>query len=420
MLRWFLVLFLVATTCLSILAKEPYGLAVIDETGRLDRAVLERAAQPLLGRGAAIAVVLVKRGGQPDAVKQLSQLGLLADRQISPAGLFVYVSLQPRYSELRAGSRFSDDLPAGRLETIRDQILNPRLREENFQQGYSDSLQELERNLAHSLSLKDWLTRATLAFIALSTLYLMGFWDWFSDTPPGRFLLWLWSLTPVARARQRRETEQARLGQLRLLQASWDGLERTRQNSPALDPTQTAELASLQEQVQTASPWSATQLVELRTRVEAENSNLERLQRCRTAGGNELLEAQQLFQSVRSRLKDRKKTRALLQSPEIQTLEAELKQESELRQRYSDQGASYAEWEQSQFRCRSLLQRTRELAESHGIPRRSQAQPSTQWSAAASQPESSNTSSSSSSYDDRSSSYDPPSSSSESWAGGDW
>ncbi|MBX3169059.1 MAG: hypothetical protein KF760_16750 [Candidatus Eremiobacteraeota bacterium] len=411
---------LVAPAGLSVSGKEPYGLAVVDEAGRLERVALEKAARPLLLRGAAMAIVLVRRGGQPDAVKQLSQLGLLHDRQISPSGLYLYVSLQPHYSELRAGARFSADLPARQLEKIRNQTLNPQLRAELYQQGFVDSLGELERSLSHSLSLKDWLKGATLTFIACGTLYLVGFWDWLWATLPGRGLFWLWCLTPIARARRRRERERARLGQLHLLQGRAESLERTQQNSPRLNSVQRADLASLQEQVKAAALLGLSELAELRARLEAESRRLERLQRCHTSGSNELREAQRIFQSIRSTLKSRKKTRALLQSPEAQALEAELRQESDLRQHYSEAGASFEEFEQSELRCKNLQQRAREFGQIHGVlPRGPQVQ--TGWATASASSESPGYHGSSTShYDDRSGSYDPPTSSSESWAGGDW
>ncbi len=249
MLRWFLALFFVVTTTLTALGKEPYGLGIVDEPGRLDRVALEKAAQPLLSRGAAIAVVLVRHGGQQDAVKQLGQLGLLNGRQISTSGLYVYVSLEPHYSELRAGARFSDDLPASQLEQIRDQTLNPRLREELYQRGFANSLEELERKLSHNLSLNDKLRGATLALVVLGTFSLLGFWTWFWETPVGRGLDWLWSLTPMARARQRREKERGRLANLHLLQTRAHSLELARQSLKIWSRGHKVEFDKLEQEI---------------------------------------------------------------------------------------------------------------------------------------------------------------------------
>lgn len=418
MLRWLFALLLLITTTLSALAKEPYGLALVDETGRLERVALENAAQPLLRRGAAIAIVLVKHGGRQDAVKQLSQLGLLGGTQISPSGLFIYVSLDPHYSELRAGARFSDDLPASQLETIRDQTLNPCLRGERYQQGYGDTLEDLERRLSHSLSLNDKIKGATLTLLVLGTFSLLGFWDWFAETPPARALTWLWSLTPMAKAKRRRQEEQARLGKLALLQDRAQSLEGALQKLKVLSHSHQLELDALKQQVEAASALAAPRLVELRIEVETQTQKLEQLRSRWNAGNNLLREAQQVFQSLRSTLKARKKTRALLQEPEVQGLEAEIQQESELRQRYLEQGAGHQELEQSERRCSDLLQRARELARRHGAQKKSPATPRPGSLAAESPTSSSSTSTSN--YDDGSSSYDPPSSSSESWAGGDW
>lgn len=419
MLRWFLALFFVVTTTLTALGKEPYGLGIVDEPGRLDRVALEKAAQPLLSRGAAIAVVLVRHGGQQDAVKQLGQLGLLNGRQISTSGLYVYVSLEPHYSELRAGARFSDDLPASQLEQIRDQTLNPRLREELYQRGFANSLEELERKLSHNLSLNDKLRGATLALVVLGTFSLLGFWTWFWETPVGRGLDWLWSLTPMARARQRREKERGRLANLHLLQTRAHSLELARQSLKIWSRGHKVEFDKLEQEIAAAPLLTSAELVDLRIRVEAETKRLVRVQSLWTSGSSALSQAQLLFQSTRSTLKARKKTRTLLHEPEMQGLEAEIKQELELRKRYLEQGASPEELQQSELRAHSLVQRTQELAERHGVPRKSPASPQAVWTPTSSAYEPA--SSQSSSYsDDRGSSYDPPSSSSESWAGGDW
>jgi len=420
MLRWLFVLLVMTATTLSAPAKEPYGLGVIDELKQLDRVALEEAARPLLRRGAAVAVVLVRHGDERDAVKQLGQLGLLNGSQIQPAGIYLYISLDPHYSELRAGERFRHDLSPSRLEKIRDQTLNPRLREERYQQGLIESMADLELRLAHQLSLKQWLAGATVTVMVTWTLYLVGFWDWLVGTAPGRLLLWLWSWTPIARAQRRQELEQARQARLRSLQQQAESLERVQQSAKALSPLAKAELSRLQQQVKEAGRLDLLQLVELRTRVEAETRSLENLARVWSAGATELKMAHQLFGSVRSVLKERKKTRGLLQSQQVLDLDAELKQESELRKRYSEEGAGLEELEHSETRCRQLNRRAESLAETHGVIKKSAPQPQSNWSESEQSSSSSSYQSPSSTYEDRNTNYDPPSSSSESWAGGSW
>lgn len=423
MLRWFLVLLLLVVTSLSGGSREPYGLAVMDELKQLDRIGLEQAAQPLLKRGAAVAVVLVQHGSQQDAVKQLAQLGLLNGSQISPSGLYLYVSLDPHYSELRAGSRFSDNLPASQLEKVRDQSLNPQLRGEHYQLAFVDSLTELERRLSHRLSLNNCLALVPLGLASLYLLLLFGFWDWFCGTPPGRGLLWLWSLTPAARAQQRRELEKARLAQLQLLQTRAESLADFRQSMKMFLCPRKAEFEQLQQQVKAATGWASPQLAELRTRVEAETQHLQKLYQHINAGTRELVETRGMLQSIRSALKARKKTRPLLQSPEMQALEAELEQESELRRRYGSEGADLEEWELSEARCQTLHRSARERAAIYCVLKKNSpaSRSQTSWTADSSTSETSSSySSPSSSYEDRGSSYEPPESSSESWAGGSW
>ena len=424
MLRWLLILLLLVETALTASSKEPYGLGVVDELKRLDRVKLEQSAQPLLRRGAAVAVVLVQHGGQQDAVKHLSQLGLLNGSQISPSGFYLYVSLDPHYSELRAGRRFSEDLPAGQLEKIRNQFLNPRLREESYQQGFVDSLQELDRRLSRSLSLRRWLTLTPLTLFSLYLLSLLGFWDWFIYTPPGRGLIWLWERTPIARARQRRQLETARLEHLQRLRTSAESLKVQRQNIKMFHCPRKSEFDLLLQQVDQATDLTGPQLDELRTRVEAEKKQLEQLYQHYNAGVDELAATREMLKAIRSTLKARKKTRPLLQSPEMQALEAELEQESELRRRYSQESAGLEEWKLSEPRCQALHRRARELAASYCVLKKNSSPPHSpviSWTGDSSASESSSSySNPSSTYDDRSSSYDPPDSSSESWAGGGW
>ncbi|HWQ15338.1 MAG TPA: TPM domain-containing protein, partial [Roseiflexaceae bacterium] len=129
LLRWRLLAPLLAAL-LAGCATAPGRLVAVDDAGRLDRARVEAAAGPLVARGAAVAVFVVAQGDDrgEDFARRLDAVGLLRGGQIVPEGIGIYVSLAPRYSELRAGGRWSDALPPRRLRAIREEALNVELR----------------------------------------------------------------------------------------------------------------------------------------------------------------------------------------------------------------------------------------------------------------------------------------------------
>ncbi|MDW8148351.1 MAG: hypothetical protein RMJ48_18890 [Roseiflexaceae bacterium] len=109
------ILALIATLLLTgcaAQASSPGSLIIIDETERLNQARVAQAAAPLLQRGATVAIFIVKRGdnnGQ-DMTIHLANAGLRGYDRIVPNALAIYVSYEPRYSELRAGSNWSNAL----------------------------------------------------------------------------------------------------------------------------------------------------------------------------------------------------------------------------------------------------------------------------------------------------------------------
>lgn len=100
-----LIIFLL-TGC-AFQASSPGELIINDETERLSRGRVAEAAAPLLQRGATIAIFIVERGENNgnDLTNRLARAGLQGysyDR-IVPHAIAIYVSYEPRYSELRAG-----------------------------------------------------------------------------------------------------------------------------------------------------------------------------------------------------------------------------------------------------------------------------------------------------------------------------
>lgn len=405
----------------GLVQAEPYGLVVVDEVKQLDRPALQQAAQPLLQRGASVAVVLVRHGDERDVVKQLSQLGLWSGTQIAPSGVLVYVSLDPRYSQLRAGTRFSDDLSPAALEEIRQEMLNPQLRQEHFQQAAADSLQRMEQRLSHSLSAKDWIARITLTFLSIAFLKVFGFFGWLGDlfweSWAGRTLLRLWSLTPIARRKERARVERMRQQNLATLQERALQLTAARQRPQPMSAAESRRLDELQPEIDGSQQQSAQQLVELIQKVSLQSEKLWKRSNRWDEGDKWLQEAQTSLQRLKSQLKDRKKTRHLPEKSPFPELSEALQQEAQLRDRLLQEGADVEEADRSRERCLQLLERVVQLRSQHFPAPKSARMPVATQGYEVSSPPSDN--GNYSSYDDRSS-YDPPSSSSESVAGGDW
>lgn len=134
------------------------SLLLTDTGGRLDRAALERAAAPLLGRGAAV-VVLAEGEGDAGArfARHLDAAGLLRGGEIAPEAIGVYISYAPRYSELRVGARWSGAVPPAELEAIR-QGLNTALRADDPTGGVAAALGAIDGRIG-----APWWAPGTLA-----------------------------------------------------------------------------------------------------------------------------------------------------------------------------------------------------------------------------------------------------------------
>jgi len=142
-----LLLFLALAAC----AAAPGRVLLFDETEQVGRAVIEAAAAPLVARGAVVAVFVVAQGDAAGADFQgrLAEADLLKDEERAPEAIALYVSFAPRYSELRAGTRWSGDLPDAALREVREGALNPALREGRVAAGVADTLLALEGRLAN-------------------------------------------------------------------------------------------------------------------------------------------------------------------------------------------------------------------------------------------------------------------------------
>ncbi|MBC8075465.1 MAG: hypothetical protein H7Y32_05265 [Chloroflexales bacterium] len=174
-------------------------LLISDAQATLDQARIEAAAAPLVRRGAVVAVITVAQGDDQgvDLRQRLADLGLLEGDAIAPAAIALYISIAPRYSELRAGSRWSAALPAAALREIRLASLNPALRADQRTAAVADTLLALDTRLGQQPALgaqiESWVVYAVCGAGILLALWL---------SPIGARLAMLWKRSPLAKVAQ--------------------------------------------------------------------------------------------------------------------------------------------------------------------------------------------------------------------------
>lgn len=154
-------------------------LVVVDDPGLLDQEQIAQATQPLLDRGAVVAVYMVTNGGQADFTRRLRAAELERDGRLDDNVIAIYVALNADggYSELAVGSRWDSALTgAYALEVIRETQLNPGLIAGNFSDGFVNALRAFEQAIASPTApVPDTSARPTLfAPVVLVVLVLLG------------------------------------------------------------------------------------------------------------------------------------------------------------------------------------------------------------------------------------------------------
>ncbi|MEI6180904.1 MAG: hypothetical protein WCP31_09120 [Chloroflexales bacterium] len=142
-----LIRFAVAVAFLLLLATPvlAQGRVIINNPDRLalNEATVRQAAEPLVNRGAAVAIYIVRSGGQADFLARL-----VADGLARPDGtrlsnvIGIYVALTPKsYSSIIYGDQWSDALTVNdNYEVIRSGDLNPGLPEGKYTQSFVTAL----------------------------------------------------------------------------------------------------------------------------------------------------------------------------------------------------------------------------------------------------------------------------------------
>jgi chromosome segregation ATPase len=122
---------------------------VVDEPGALDRERIEEAAQPLLERGATVAIYLVLDGSADDDVDQrLAAAGLLNNGILDDDLVGVYVSIEPPTSQIIVGDRWAGALSSETLNEIQANELNAQLAAGDFSGAYAETLTALDVSIA--------------------------------------------------------------------------------------------------------------------------------------------------------------------------------------------------------------------------------------------------------------------------------
>lgn len=122
-----------------------------DATDRLDCSRIQAAAKPLIDRGAEVAVYMVSRGDSSgaDFIDRLRADDFASGDTIDGELIAVYVSLDPRYAEIRGGDRWNAALlPNDNITTIRTTKLVPALAAGKFTDGFVDTLAAIDTSIA--------------------------------------------------------------------------------------------------------------------------------------------------------------------------------------------------------------------------------------------------------------------------------
>ncbi|MEM8534480.1 MAG: chromosome partitioning protein ParA [Chloroflexota bacterium] len=144
LLFWTIILFTIVTPAFA-----QGNIIFRDEVGDLDQERIERAAQPLVDRGAQVGIYLLNSGTESDVIPILEQDGLADGQDIGFDTIAIVVSLDDRYSEIAYGGRWVDELEAGRrVDAIREDQLNAGLQAGDFTAGFVDALEAVDQTIA--------------------------------------------------------------------------------------------------------------------------------------------------------------------------------------------------------------------------------------------------------------------------------
>lgn len=148
-LRWFIGMILGVLVLAPVLAQG--RLVLVDPGNRLNESAIQAAADPLLRRGAEVAVYVVDNGGESDFERRLIADGLArSDGSVRSTLIAIYVAVNNRYSAIWFGDEWSDALAVNdNYELIRTDRLNPGLADGDFTRGVTSALTAIEEAIVN-------------------------------------------------------------------------------------------------------------------------------------------------------------------------------------------------------------------------------------------------------------------------------
>lgn len=149
-----LIRFAVAVAFLLLLATPvlAQGRVIIeDPDGRLNQDAVRQAARPLVDRGAAVAIYIVPKGSDADAVQRLIAAGLARSNKVLLSNVIcIYVAVNDRYSTIIYGDKWSDALAVNdNAAVIRKGDLGPGLSDGDYTRGFVTALGAIDKAIAN-------------------------------------------------------------------------------------------------------------------------------------------------------------------------------------------------------------------------------------------------------------------------------
>ena len=118
------------------------GFYIDSDAEPLETGPIMEAAQPLLNRGATVAIYFVESGESDEFTRRLQSDDLMRGDLIDDSVIAIFVSLNDRYSEIRYGDTWLTDLRP-RAEGIKSSALDGNLREGAYTLAFSRVLEDV-------------------------------------------------------------------------------------------------------------------------------------------------------------------------------------------------------------------------------------------------------------------------------------
>jgi len=259
-------------------------LVIFDPAGRLNKPAVQTAADPLLRRGAQVAVYVVDSGGEADFERRLIADGLARSDGAVPSMLIaIYVAVNDRYSAIWFGDEWSDALAVNdNYELIRTDKLNPGLSDGDFTRGVTSALTAIEAAIVNpprpggGITINTDLTPVVIGGLGLAGVAAAGV---------GVYQLRRRQKTRQAAERRLRDARE-RIGTLivQLGQRFNSSLEKAKFDRLSYPPVAVAELEQMQEVVHKAFADLKVTFDEIGEQLEREaKPSVQRLERAATA-----------------------------------------------------------------------------------------------------------------------------------------